>query len=239
MKESWVTWGTRRALPLQQHKLGLSLRKTFGNHRRVSYFYSTRVVCDRMAPKQKRAATRPQATKRKKRAGVAAASEAPPASNWRQSAVPAAARSAAQAASTGSGAYSAGGQVSNTLSPSTDQNLDLGEVASDSDFRALVGYRAGEVNLGTNPVEHSIGMPTWTMPLGASVAHSVKEKIWRGEFVELGGLLGENGAEVSGGINQGSLGFSAGGTLTWLPPRARQIGSIEQWTDAFLVYMAI
>jgi hypothetical protein len=85
-----------------------------------------------MAPKQKRAATGPQATKRKKRAAVAAASEAPPATNRRQTTVPAAAGSAAQAASTGSAAYLTGGQVSNTLSPSTGQVFNLDAAANDS-----------------------------------------------------------------------------------------------------------
>jgi hypothetical protein len=38
------------------------------------------------------------------------------------------------------------------------------------------------------------GVPSMTMPLGIHVPLATKERIWRGEFVELGSLLEGGGA---------------------------------------------
>jgi hypothetical protein len=87
-----------------------------------------------------------------------------------------------------------------------------------------------------------IGMPSMTLPLGFHVPLALKEKIWRGEFIELGLLL-----EGSGAINwdnssfgeQGMLSLSAKGLICYAPKQSRKIESLEQWTDAFTVFMAI
>ena len=51
-----------------------------------------------------------------------------------------------------------------------------------------------------------IGMPSMTLPLGFHVPLALKEKIWRGEFIELGLLL-----EGSGAINWDNSSFGEQG----------------------------
>ena len=74
--------------------------------------------------------------------------------------------------------------------------------------------------------------------LGADVAASVKDKIWRGEFVELGVLIRKDA-----GFGEESQEFcltSAGSSLLLRPQsKTPAIYSIEQWTSVFLIYSSI
>jgi len=63
-----------------------------------------------------------------------------------------------------------------------------------------------------------IGMPSMTLPLGFHVPLAIKEKIWCGEFVELGLLLEGGGAmswDNSSQGEQGMLSLSARGLICY------------------------
>lgn len=83
----------------------------------------------------------------------------------------------------------------------------------------------------------SQGLTTMTLPLGVSVNPGIKEKIWKGEFTELGSLLSDNAKIPATGL--GTFSLTPGGVITCTPPKHTQITSIEKWTDAFIIYTAI
>ena len=66
--------------------------------------------------------------------------------------------------------------------------------------------------------------------LGSDVPISVKEKVWRGEFVDLGTFLKR-------GLS--ALSEEASFSLVRQASRAPRIANIEQWTSAFLTYASI
>ncbi|XP_053389370.1 uncharacterized protein LOC128552371 [Mercenaria mercenaria] len=70
--------------------------------------------------------------------------------------------------------------------------------------------------------------------LALHVSQNIKEKCWRGEFIELSSLLEKDVAskQVIKLVN-GELQVSSP------PSKTNEILSIEKWTDAFLVYMSI
>jgi len=78
------------------------------------------------------------------------------------------------------------------------------------------------------------GIMSITAPLGGHISILIKQKIINGEFVELGTLLPGYEKVPSHGFT-----ISQTGVLAPLPPRSRPILSIEQWTDAFLIFTAI
>ena len=74
--------------------------------------------------------------------------------------------------------------------------------------------------------------------LGADVAGNTKEKIWQGEYVELGMLVRKDA-----GRGDDSPTFSlapTGGSLLLRPQnKIPQIEEIEKWTSAFMIYASI
>ena len=74
--------------------------------------------------------------------------------------------------------------------------------------------------------------------LGADVAGNVKEKIWRGEFVDLGVLTQK---DTWRGDDPPTICLAPTGSSLLLRPQSRipTIYSIEQWTSAFLIYASI
>ena len=73
--------------------------------------------------------------------------------------------------------------------------------------------------------------------LGSTVPQSIKEKIWKGDFLELGCLF--KNAPIQSDHTPMVLTFS-GSTLQLQPQRkVPRITSIEQWTCAFLVYASV
>ena len=83
--------------------------------------------------------------------------------------------------------------------------------------------------------------------LGVAVPQNIKERIWKGEFVEFGVLLPGNSSSTAsmamGSNDQGEsdLTFFQKGQQIVLRPATpkRNIWSIEKWTDAFLVFASI
>ena len=80
--------------------------------------------------------------------------------------------------------------------------------------------------------------------LGTMVSQGIKEKIWRGEYVDFNGLVGDQGVSTRPVGPQGDqLGFTmvqAGHQLVLKPVATRnKITNIEAWTNAFLVYASV
>lgn len=74
--------------------------------------------------------------------------------------------------------------------------------------------------------------------LGANVDMSIKEKIWRGEFIELGLLVKKEAAQLD---EPATFCLSPSGAGLTLKPQTRTpaISNIEQWTSAFLIFASI
>lgn len=83
------------------------------------------------------------------------------------------------------------------------------------------------VNL-KNVIELSDGIP-----LGAATSHRLKAKIWANQFIDLGLLLQRQEDPISLNISSGSVIVQQGSSKPKLPM------SIQQWTDAFLIFMGI
>ena len=75
--------------------------------------------------------------------------------------------------------------------------------------------------------------------LGGEVPSSVRDRIWKGEFIELGILLKRDSALDDSGLQSFSL-CSAGSAVLLRPQsKAPAIANIEQWTSAFLIFASI
>ena len=115
-----------------------------------------------------------------------------------------------------------------------------------------------DTRLGDAVLDERIGqLDTLTAPIGTHVHKNIREKIWRGEFIEFAELLPQNRAFVlakeerrgkccSGFChNQGPCGFSpqpnpySGYSLNSTPTRKKEIVNIGEWTDAMLIFMQI
>ena len=78
--------------------------------------------------------------------------------------------------------------------------------------------------------------------LGGEVPGTIKDKIWKGEFFELGRLLKRDSeARDDSGFQALSLCSSDSGSYLTLRPQSKApiITSIEQWTSAFLIFASI
>lgn len=85
----------------------------------------------------------------------------------------------------------------------------------------------------------TIAMPSLSSPLGVDVSDKLRQKIWRGEYVNLYELLMplEN-QPYTIQVIPGTSEFSS--AINVAPnSKAREIRSLTQWTDAFLIFMAI
>lgn len=71
------------------------------------------------------------------------------------------------------------------------------------------------------------------IPLGAATSHRLKAKIWANQFIDLGLLLQRQEDPISLNISSGSVIVQQGSSKPKLPM------SIQQWTDAFLIFMGI
>jgi len=70
------------------------------------------------------------------------------------------------------------------------------------------------------------------VPLGSLVDTKIKERIWANQFIDLGLLISEAAHETT--YLSSSLSFQQNQTH-----RIKTINSIEQWSDAFLIFIAI
>ena len=70
------------------------------------------------------------------------------------------------------------------------------------------------------------------VPLGSLVDTKIKERIWSNQYIDLGLLISEAAHETT--YLSSTLSFEQNSTH-----RIKTINSIEQWSDAFLIFMAI
>lgn len=82
-----------------------------------------------------------------------------------------------------------------------------------------------------------LGLTTTTLPLGSSVNSHIKEKIWKGEFIDLSSLIPEITRTPTTGL--GTLSIAPSGIITCIQQKSAQITSIEKWTDAFIIFISI
>jgi hypothetical protein len=104
----------------------------------------------------------------------------------------------------------------------------------------LNNIRAESERPGSNadPPGAPTGYSKFGAPLGKFVPLATKEKIWRGEFVELGVLM----VTLEPKQDATPLSFcQIGGQVCFkpLPRRSKPITDIDQWTSAFFIFMSI
>ena len=75
-----------------------------------------------------------------------------------------------------------------------------------------------------------------TVPIGYHVNQPIKQKIIKGEFVNLGTLLVRDPTNAHA---TSTLTIDAQGNIISQPKPTTRITSIEKWTDAFLIYFSI
>ena len=81
-----------------------------------------------------------------------------------------------------------------------------------------------------------VGIPTLTMALGGHLPLAVKDKICKGDFVDFSNLL-DSEALTAAPIPPWVV--TQSGLLALQSPKQKKLETIEQWTDAFLVFMAV
>ena len=121
-----------------------------------------------------------------------------------------------------------------------------GPSASEYDSRPLVCAGIDTLNsIGGPEQAQQVGLminapPLLATPrevLGSAVPRALRDRIWKGEFVDLGALL--KNVPVPDGSAPTVIALS-GSTLQVQPQRGvPRITSIEQWTSAFLVFASI
>eukprot|EP00057_Strongylocentrotus_purpuratus_P007296 XP_011661770.1 PREDICTED: uncharacterized protein LOC105437170 [Strongylocentrotus purpuratus] len=121
-----------------------------------------------------------------------------------------------------------------------------GPSASEYDSWPLVCAGNETLNLNVGPEQAQQGglmindPPVLATPreaLGSAVPRALRDRIWKGEFVDLGALL--KNVPVPDGSAPMVIALS-GSTLQVQPQRGvPRITSIEQWTSAFLVFASI
>ena len=68
---------------------------------------------------------------------------------------------------------------------------------------------------------------------------SVRQQIWRGEFINLSILL-KGAIELNEICSPATLSITASGSLTTKPKECKdKVPNIEKWTDAFIIFMSI
>ena len=131
----------------------------------------------------------------------------------------------------------------NTAGPSyviTDKTLTpLVPVVSQSNRTAeTVTNSIQEVLLGTSPEVpipegcHATDPLECNGELGFLIPQKLKESIWKKEFIELHELLRPEAEEFT-------LRVTSGGQMSWAPKKSIKTLSINQWTQAFTIYMDI
>lgn len=74
--------------------------------------------------------------------------------------------------------------------------------------------------------------------LALHVSSTIKQKIFKGEFVEFSSLLQNNNVQVKASNDRQTISIVQG-ELVVQPKHQQKVANIEQWTDAFLIFMNI
>lgn len=75
-------------------------------------------------------------------------------------------------------------------------------------------------------------------PVSSNVSMKMKEKIWNGEFIDLGSLLKSNQSMANDLDIEGELTIK-GGSISIMPKKASSINNIHVWTSAFIIYASV
>ena len=104
---------------------------------------------------------------------------------------------------------------------------------------AVIGGGDGQGVCGIQPhATQPRAIPDLSDDLGSSVQLALKERIWNGEYVELGQLLKMDPSPMDQSLVLAV--DSAGGRLQLrLQSRSPSIRTVEQWTSAMLLFISI
>ncbi|KAK3088512.1 hypothetical protein FSP39_020020 [Pinctada imbricata] len=114
---------------------------------------------------------------------------------------------------------------------SIPQHITAAQLTSASQPENITGTSVGSFSLQSQPLP----APTTQFLLGYNVDASLRQKIISGNYINLGLLL-KSDADDQQTV---TLSISQNGELISKPPRAKKVESIDQWTQAFLIYMSI
>ena len=132
------------------------------------------------------------------------------------------------------------------VGPVTGKNRDRREVEKEK-ASVAEGETDGAVNWTQKlAVEGSIGKSSEieiihleTDSIGDHVPHSLKEKIWGSEYINLALLL-KGSADLTNFCSSAPMVIGQGGIIETKQPVCKdKIPSLEKWTDAFLIFMSI
>lgn len=79
-------------------------------------------------------------------------------------------------------------------------------------------------------------VPSVSADLGIGVAQNIRDKIVQGQFVELSSLLPNTNPQS---VNGAKLIVNPDGHLSMAPPNNKKITTIEEWSDAFLIFLSV
>ena len=92
----------------------------------------------------------------------------------------------------------------------------------------------GQIN-GNAVIQGPLPLPSVSSPLGLHVCQTIKDKITQGIYLDIACLL-----DTTSSVNSpGRLILNNSGNLCMAPESQRKIYSIEEWSDAFLVFASI
>ena len=128
--------------------------------------------------------------------------------------------------------------ATSTFGPPLSTQPDMGAHGSFNLGDAVIGGGDGQGVCGIQTHVQPRAIPDLSDDLGSGVQLALKERIWKGEYVELGQLL-----KMDPSTRDQSLVLAvdaAGGGLQLRPQsRSPAIRSVEQWTSAMLVFISI
>ena len=136
--------------------------------------------------------------------------------------------------------WSVGGQSDNHAQQpteiTTESLIDVsGQLPQDSQLEAVLNRHSAEI-MGTSP-QNGNEFVSVALPLDILVSDKLKNKIWSGEYIEMGALLegDPEGDSYSLRINPGE-----GGSVNLVPnSKSHKIESVSRWLSAFQIFMSI
>ena len=115
---------------------------------------------------------------------------------------------------------------------SINQQSQAGDILPLSAYSGIGNVRPASVNTLGNDA-----------PIDIHVPQSVKEKIWNGQYVDMASLYRDNATRILASADSGSELTMAveRGRIVFRPatPHPRKLDSIDKWSSAFHVFMAI
>lgn len=117
-----------------------------------------------------------------------------------------------------------------TQEPATDTQRSQSQ-GTQSYISADAQFNSSSLSQPTQPVMEN----TTQLSLGYHVDRATKQKIVNGEYVNLGSLLVRDPTKTQ----SSTLSVDAQGQLVAHPKQTHKISSVDNWTDAFLIFSSI